>query len=568
MTTDPPAREAPAAVRPPRKTARWLVPLAIVAAALIGGGLYVGRGAGMRDQALAAYAAADCATVQGLGATLAQQYDLPGLAYVADVAPAVAACTALGGAAATAQAQNYPDAVAAYDAFLANRGATPLAPRAAAERETAIFAWAASQRSAGQYAAALQTYALLARADADQARRADDAAAQTYVEWGEADLAAGRVGEAITRWKDLLATYPDNAASAAIPATIGDAYLQWEAVLAEAQSHEDLQQVYAEELDWAASRDDDALIADAQLRQASALLAWSEALRQQGDYEGAWAKNDLAARGDPAPSAAGGPAAQAVAARPALLREWAADLIKKQRYQDAIQRLRQARDLTAPADTAAIQAIDEAISQAYLGLIAFQSGASNFQAALRTVEEALTYATSDAARAAVEERRAATIDAFARSRGNEARDAMSAAMASLCGEGSMPAAPSFGLADADVRLLLSGDDAAIRRIMSANINAQSPAELHYAACASSESRIIERCPYDNGYTVHRYREYLTVSVYAISSGRRIAQQTFSGSPADACAFVESFTIGRLVKAKYGGDPDLDALVAWLKGILE
>lgn len=568
MSAAPPAFEGPAVARAPRRAARWLVPLVIAAAVLIGIGLYISRGAALRDQALAAYAADDCATAQGLGADLTRQYNLPGLSYVANVGHAVAACTALGGAAATASAQNYPAAIAAYDAFLAQQGATPLAPRAAAERETAIFAWAASQRAAGQYAEALQTYGLLARTDADLARRADDATAQTYNEWGDADLAAGKMGEAITHWKALLAEYPDNAASVAITATIGDAYRQWEAMLAEAQSHEDLQPVYGEELDWATGRGDTALIGDAQLRQAGALLAWSEALRQQQDYERAWAKNDLAARGDPAPHAAGGPAAQAVAARPALLREWAAHLVEQQRHQDAIQKLRQARDLTAPADAAAIQTIDDAITQAYLGLIGSQSDAGNFRAALKTVEEARAHATSDAAKAAVEERRAATIDAFARSQGKEASAAISAAMASLCGEGSMPDAPSFGLADAEVRLLLAGDDAAIKRVISANITARSPAELHYAACASRESRIIERCPYDNGYSVHRYREYLTVSVYALSSGRRVARQTFSGTSPAPCDLIESFMRGQIIKVKHGQGPNLNEMIAWLQGILE
>lgn len=568
MSTIPSTPGRPAIAHPIRRHGRWLIPLTL-ALLLVGGlTLYIRRGAELSDRALAAYIADDCTTVHGLSAELGQQYALPGLGFVQAVAPAAATCATLGEASRSAEAEEYAAAVAAYDAFLTAQGATPLAPRARAERTETIFAWGASQRASGLYGEALQTYALLA--DDASAGRRDEASAETYAEWGSAELGAGKREDGILRWQTLLAEHPDSAAAVDAPATIAAAYADWTAGLFAAEEFEALLRVYEQQLAWAESRGDGALLAATQLGKAHAYLAWSTAQIQQRDFDNAWTNNLLAANHDPDPAATGGPAAQAIAVRPELLRDWAERLVEQQRHPEALGKLREAQNLLAPTETELIAAINDELATTYLDFASAQSDKGLFRGALSAIDDAATRATSDETRAAVEESRAATIDTFSRSQLDQATDALGAAVIGVCGESSLPSVPNFGLADAERRVVFFGDGVgdANEQLEAADLYARSPAELHFVACATQESRLVERCDYDVGYQVHRYRDYLSVVVRAVPSGRVVERQTFSGTAPAACEFIETFTIGQNVKTKYGDAVSLEEVTAWLRGIVQ
>lgn len=565
MSTHP-GSAAPPAPRSAHSARRAPLIISLVVVLLAGGALafYVSRGAGMRDQALAAYAAGDCATVAAIAGDLGRQYALPGLSFVADAAPAVASCSAVESAGALAQARDHAAAVAAYDAFLADQSASPLAPRASAERVEAVFAWAAAQRDAGQHPEAIKTYALLARDDATLAARADEAAAATYVAWGEADLAAGNHGDAIARWGTIIADYPATSAATTAPAAIVAAYAGWTSELLAAGSYEELLDVYKQELDWAEGRGDEELRVATRLGQAGALLAWSEALQTEGDFSGAWARNLAAVEADPSPGVADGPAARASAAQPALLRAWAAGLVADGKPDQALAKLGEARALIPAADTATLAAVDGEITQAHLAIAARYTRAERFAKALEALDTAAAGATGAAAEA-IEAQRVATLDAFARSDGLEAKKALTAAIGAMCGSGTLPALPAFALSDGAARIgLFTGDNRGGYKLP-IQLAARSPAELHYVACASSESRVVESCAYNVGYTVERRRSYLTVALHAVPSGRVVETRTFSGPVPEDCQYIETFTIGQRVKVKAGGLPDEAAVTTWLGG---
>lgn len=563
-----PGPAVPSTPRATRSPLRWLIPLAAVL--LLGGGLaiYVSRGAGMRDRALTAYAADDCTTVTALTEDLGQQYTLPGLAYVAETSEARLACARLDGAGAQARAGEYEAAVATYDAFLADLGASPIAPRAAAERTEAVFAWAARQREQGQYAGALKTYRLLSRDDAALAARADEATAQAYAEWGAADLAAANPGDAIQHWRTLLTEYPATSAAMAAPGQIVGAYAGWAKELLAAGSYEELLELYADELSWAEGQGDQALVAATRLGQAGALLAWSEVLAAGGDYEAAWKQNAAAVEADPEPQAGGGPGAKATAAQPDLLRAWAAQLIAQDNPTLALAKLEDARKLIDPGSAALLAAVDDEIAGALLAGAAKSVKGKRFIKALELIEQAAAHATAEGTKAAVAEQRAVTTDAFARSDGPEGDVAVKGAIGAICGAGELPTLPPFALADARVRLGLFTGENWYGYELPTELTARTPAELHYVACASKESRVVEHCDYNNGYAVERTRSYLTLNVRAVPSGRVIEKRTFSGPVPEACDFIETFSFGQWVKIKAGGLPDEAAVTAWLRGFTE
>ena len=82
------------------------------------------------------------------------------------------------------------------------------------------------------------------------------------------------------------------------------------------------------------------------------------------------------------------------------------------------------------------------------------------------------------------------------------------------------------------------------------------------ATGSRGEREIETC----FYTVHpvtRHQSTLEVDVYAVKTGRLVAQRTFLGSPARACQLTEFVSTYEL----HGGDVDYNAAFTFLRGLV-
>jgi hypothetical protein len=111
-----------------------------------------------------------------------------------------------------------------------------------------------------------------------------------------------------------------------------------------------------------------------------------------------------------------------------------------------------------------------------------------------------------------------------------------------------------------MRVGLHGLDLAL----SDTVRAANPAQLHYVACVEHQTKLVESCAYNFGYSVHRNRQYWLATLRDARTGAVVARKSIAGPAPEGCSFSETFQIGQSVKTKSGGLPTIESLEAWLK----
>jgi hypothetical protein len=546
---------------------RWLVAsLLLIAVAVAGyylGGLYIDA------QISAAYTRADCAEVVATASATLGYYPSVVAPWAGAAAHKAEECQYLLDARAKQSAKGWLVAHQAYSKFLANYPATPFGTTVRTQLTEVIFAWAEQLQHAGDYQAALDTYALLNAPEQDVQRY--QAEAKTYAAWAESAAAAGDYAVAVAQLQTVLTTYADSSAASPAGERVIQLYNDWATQLRKQHSYPSAEQVYTELIKWAGERHDQAALSAAQIAQGQLYIQWSARLQHDGDFTTALSKLKLALRSNASAQDATGPAARARAAIPQLHSAWGAALLKQRKFADAVDQLRTAADLLAKGDAQQLVAAQEQLVSAYLAWGATFRASSEFQHALDRIAQARAVPATPALAATVSQAEAQTIDAFAHSANSEAQAVMQQAIANVCERQQVAESP---LIARDERPKQVAAYHLPITLLDPQVSASTPAALHYVACTETQQNRIESCQYyDTDSTVVSgwiFRETISwvITLRDLKTSAVVGQQTFTGGQPEACQAREFFRTGVTAQKKVGQAPTLEEIEAWLKSFVE
>lgn len=559
-----PERTQPTERLVPRR--RWLKPLALLLALLLAAAGYYARGEWLVRQAAQAYRAASCPQVLQIADTLAWQYPAALAPYAGQAAVPAGPCRSLAAAADRQARHDWAGATAAYAELLAAYPYAPFATQAAEQRDQALLSWGRQLRRDEDFQAALDTYALLTRPDdAAQARRRAGELA-LFGEWAEQRRAAGDFAGAIEHLATLLEYYPDDDPVQPARRRLPQIMAEWAEVLRAGKRYADAEQVYHDLAEWAGAQGQPELATTARAGQASLYLAWSAALQASGDFGLALSKLQQAAKADPQPDLPESVAARARLAIPELHAAWAQQLLRRDRFNEAISHLQIVLDLRG-ADRA--QASDQ-IASAYLAWAASLRADEQFQLALQRIASAREFAATQPLSDTLQQAEVATLDEFSHSSGADAQTLIDQTVSQVCGGQGQGASPLLARADAPKRVRAFGesvtlDDPAIR--------AGSPAELHYVACVEQQVSTIETCPYapldTNVVSAWLVRESVAwiVRLRNTATAEVVAEDTLYGGQPGGCPEQARFREGETRQAR-GSSPTIQALQDWLRAFVQ
>lgn len=527
----------------------------------------------MRDNILSAYQRGDCNNVATSAALLVQQYGFPGVPFVSNVTSEVAECELLSNARAENATGNYTTAVEVYSDYVQQYENTPLSGQAQTERIEAIFALARQRHEAKQYAEALSTYDLIDLSDPSIGERARASIGEIYIDWGETERAVGNYGTTVRLWKELIDQYPNAPKSSEVPALITGVYKQWGDQLRISSAFEQAVPVYIALIEWANDSGDTISKDFARLQLAETYLAWSNLLHDQGLFEDAYEKSTLVTEADPNPELIRSPTARAIEARPNLLRDWGIELANRGSFREALEKLGDAREYLLSSNQEDLVKLDDLIARTNLDYSAQLTEQGSFVLALLVIDSAAEQAVTEETKTRVTQTRAATLDAFSFSGGRDANSAMQSLVSALCGSTTPPSGstvPAFALDGERTLFRYQFADGAERTFLSGDLQARTPAELHYIGCEEAEQRVIETCSYGGRTSIRRFRQYRAVTLFAVSTGKIIGRKTFVGSDPEDCApqiTVDQY--GRPTRGDkiIGPPPNMEDVEVWLQSHL-
>jgi hypothetical protein len=199
------------------------------------------------------------------------------------------------------------------------------------------------------------------------------------------------------------------------------------------------------------------------------------------------------------------------------------------------------------------------------------SGSEDFIGALKEVEQAKATAVTDSVKKGVETMQADVYQAFSKSTGEQAQQAIADAAEKVCSH-KQPELPIFGIDPDAIRAFLSPKS---QGALTDTVRATTPASLHYVACVTQSTKS-ENWKYHrwdkagrtipgSNYTVERVTISWDIQLYDLKTGKMVASQSFSEAPPGWGYIWESMnnTTGNF--GSYSGpDPSLEKISAWIE----
>lgn len=338
--------------------------------------------------------------------------------------------------------------------------------------------------------------------------------------------------DAVTNLNLIITSYSDAEISAEVWTLLPSVYIAWGADLREAGDFTKAQQVLDDFKNWSLTYQRNDSVIDAQRELVQMYLAWSLDLQSQKQFESALAKLELAEAADPQSQTDS--AAQIKASESGLFIEWGNDLLRQNKFPEAIEQLKQA---ASRAEVDRNGDARDALANGYIQWASALSSTEDFRGALEQLDLAARAASSDAVKESVETALQATYLAFSKSTGPQAQRALKEALQAVCEKGQAPDLPILGLDKDSIRFGSYGAEDQLPE----DLAARTPGEVHYIACIKVEDRTIQTREHKNivlkvrgGYyytLVQQYRVQIiwNVRLLQVDTGKSVAEQTFTGA---------------------------------------
>lgn len=467
--------------------------------------------------------------------------------------------------------------LSAYPAFLADQNISDLS------KECAMYAAATEVEQKKNWQAAFNAYKTYKQTYPAGmfAAEANEHSALILTTWAKEQLAAKQYTEAIENIDLVLNHFATTSVAANASQLIPDIYITWAKDQCEASNFTEAQTTLKALNTWAQDANKSEYIKLAQNELAQMYMTWGLSLQSAQQFEDAKIKFDLAASTSPESSA------KAKNAIVSLYIGWGNALIAKNDVPGAIEHYQTAISL---ADEKEKPAIRDQIATAHLKSADLLSNKEDFLGALKEVEQAKEFAASDNAKKDIQTAHTAIYQAFSKSTGKQAQQAMADVIEKTCTHKETETS-IFGTNKNNIRAALYVHYQTVDKgILTEKIRANTPESLHYVACATEKTEKVtlsnsrplfnrdpeygaysaEELARHTHYTVERVTLFWNIEIYELKTGKLITTKLFAGSSPpswrDAWIFMNNNldAFGSLS----GNPPAPEEISAWLEQYLK
>lgn len=389
--------------------------------------------------------------------------------------------------------------------------------------------------------------------------------AVVLIAWAKDSETQGDYSQAVTNLKLVLASYGKATAAKEASGLMPDAYLGWSRELCDKSDFSGAENADKEFIDWANQAQDAQVAKSAQTELAQTYFAWGSALQSQKEFQSAKDKYDLAISSEPQPASASGPAAQAQAAQVKLYTEWGDALLEQKDFLGAIDRYQKALSLSKSDDQPAAK---DLLANAYLKWADDLSAGEDFRGALNKIGDAGKNAASDAMKKSLDGAQKSVYQAFSKSTGRQAQQAMKDAAKAVCEDKKKPDLPIFGLDTGNVHAVTYGVDDRLPE----SALAQTPGSMHYVACIELVTKTVEVKTFLWARLVREQYSW-NVTLRNADDGQVSASRSFEGGIAPPLPEITrsnymDILLGSSYQRYRGTNPDIADLANWLLTVMK
>lgn len=385
------------------------------------------------------------------------------------------------------------------------------------------------------------------------------------------EMSKGNYYEAVGDINSLLEDYGDTAVATDAEKLRFDLRLSFGVELRDNSDYAGAEQVFKEIYTWAQEKENMEYSMMSQLELAKTYLGWGIALQSQESFAEAKMKYDIAVSSDPDPSSDTGPAAQAKINEVDLYTQWGDSLVQQENFTGAMDYYGISAELAGKLDPAVAPKI---MAKAYVNWAEGLSKDEDFIGALVLLDYAEANYTSEPTKEIVDGARQDVYLAFSQSDGEQALNALNAAIAIVCVHQVQPRLPIFGL---DIDNVLFGVYG-VEDELPNNIAATIPGSLHYVACIEEDTKVVGTATHGVGsfyfdpgapyslvqirYERHQY--IWLVSLRATKTGEETASTIIEGGEPPPLPSTTQEIYQNARKPLFFGDkPDVVDLADWL-----
>ncbi|HAE58082.1 MAG TPA: hypothetical protein DCG54_00875 [Anaerolineae bacterium] len=261
-------------------------------------------------------------------------------------------------------------------------------------------------------------------------------------------------------------------------------YLGWGSELRNSDDFAGAERTLHQLQDWARANQQPEIIDVANYELAQTYLEWALDLQSQQMFSDARYRLEQAIAVSPEPQSDTGPAAQSKVAMLSVYLNWGDMLIAQNDFPGGLSQYNAALELSDDENRASAR---DAVLHGYLVWADALVKDEDFIQALEKIKLAGADPGTDTGKNDVEAARAKIYAAFSNSQGQQAQQAMKAAMRAVCQGKKQPEFPIFGLDKNKIRASVFG----VNTELPENIAATTPGEMHYVACVEEAYEITQ-----------------------------------------------------------------------------
>lgn len=385
------------------------------------------------------------------------------------------------------------------------------------------------------------------------------------------EMTAGKYSDAIVDIDSLLEDYADTAVAADAEKLRFDLHLSFGVELRDNGDFVGAEKVFTDIYAWAHEKDNMGYSTLSRLELAKTYLEWGIALQSQENFTEAKMKYDIAVSSDPDPSSDNGPAEKARTNEVDLYTQWGDSLVQQGNYIGAMAYYGIAAELAEKLDPVSAENI---MVKAYVNWAMRLSENEDFIGALVLLDYAETNFASEPTKEIVDGARQNVYLAFSKSDGEQALNALNAAVAIVCAHQVQPRLPIFGLDIDNVLFGVYGVEDELPK----NIAATTPGSLHYVACVEEDTKVVGTATHGVGsfyfdpgapyslvqirYERHQY--IWLISLRETKTGEEITSTLIEGGEPPPLPSTTQEIYQNARKPLFFGDkPDVEDLADWL-----
>jgi len=530
------------------------VPLLILCLEGVGLAGYVRLGQKEFQRGMQAYQEADCGSAVERFRRVLTIYGLSSDSRKEEADARIAECKLLLSADKAYEESAYEDAVDGYQEYLDMYSEGALAQSAQMGLADTYFTWGSSLKEEQEFEKSIEKYTMVLEEypDSSAANQTPAQMAESYLLLSDQLWKSGEFQTAIEKARITLSNFPSTPSGDNATNQIAGIYYDWAEDLHEQGEYQEaiykIHTVREQYSDAIAGEEADSLVAEI-------YADWAEGLIEDGSFQSGVMKYKilLSEYADEISNQ------EVNEEMKSAYFAWAEDCRADGDYKKAISKYRTLRvDFSDIVDEDEINQLMLETKLEWGYKLVRQNAFVDAMALFSEVEQDAT--GSDLAEEAQEGYEEA-LWGLSQDRGSEGEHVLDEALDEVC-DGDPASSPAVGLAENEAGKALACSN---MYDIPSELQALYPGHFTYVVTRREGAKTIQTCPYTAGHTLYRKQTFWTISVGRTDNGKFFSK-TFYGSMPAGCQRTERFW-GK-TKTKYGSDPSVKDINAWLGMVIE